>query len=75
MRKDPSELLLALAEQAGMELNAYLQNQTFDSVCDGACLHCGELYESGYEPDARDCMCEECQTPNVMSSVELMMMS
>lgn len=59
------------ASEAGMELNEYLEGQTFDSVCDGGCTNCGDIQTDAVEPDAEGYTCYDCDTPTVSSVLVL----
>lgn len=47
---------ICMSEEEFMDLN--------DSYA-GICLKCGEIFESGYEPDADNCRCEVCDSRRV----------
>jgi len=66
-----TELLMQMALDRGMEFNTFLESQVYDSVCDAGCLHCGHIEADYLEPDGRDVICPECDTPNLFASVEL----
>ena len=37
----------------------------YEDGCRGICIDCGEIQESGVEPDARKYTCESCGEPSV----------
>ncbi|MCK9596240.1 hypothetical protein M0R19_03595 [Candidatus Pacearchaeota archaeon] len=51
-----------------------IQSMIFDGITDGFCTNCGSIVDS-VETDARNYFCEDCQTSNVQSVIELLMVS
>lgn len=47
-----------------------IENFVFDSTCPAHCTECGD-HVGDYEPDARDCYCDNCGTDTVSSVIEL----
>lgn len=66
-------LLLRAANEAGLEFNDYMEQQSSDSVCDGICTHCQHIEPDYLENDARNVDCPICGTPNMLASVMMFM--
>lgn len=47
--------------------------QDLQETNSGICTACGEISESFCEPDARNCLCDSCNTHNVYDMDELLL--
>ena len=57
----------------GGNFDAMMEEVMFDSVVPAICINKDCEYIDELEPDARKCLCPECETNTVFSVVELIM--